>query len=232
MLIALPPCCLCRYDAHYVVRGDMREMAILADDDDAFEKIVIAIALECSSAPTRDDSGELVARDLSKLTKLAEKFPADLARVIAALAKEPEKPSPRFHFLIWGLASIVAGLFPLGLAVAVTAGEHSQSLGFYQITANGDLFAISAVLAFAGLGELFLLAWHIPKKKAGLIALTGIGMAILAAADSALYGISSSRFVGGVQTGNPWIAYGSLAMFALAAALTSSAAWTTGESEA
>lgn len=204
-------------------------------DDDAFKKIVIAIALECSSAPTRNDSGELVARDLSKLTKLAEKFPADLARVIAALAEEPEKPekpSPRFHLLIWGLASIVAGLFPLGLAAAVTAGEHSRSLGFYQITANGDLFAISAVLAFAGLGELFLLAWHIPKNKAGLIALTGIGMAILAAADSAFYGISSSRFEGGVQTGNPWIAYGSVAMFILAAALTSSAAWTTGESEA
>jgi hypothetical protein len=202
------------------------------NDDDAFQKIVIAIARECSSAPIRNDSGDLVARDLSKLTKLAEKFPADLARVIAALSEKPEKPSPRYHLLIWGLASIVAGLFPLGLAAAVTAAEHPKSLGFYQITANGDLFAISAVLAFAGLGELFLLAWHIPKKKAGLIALTSIGMAILAAADSALYGISSSRFEAGTQTGNPWIAYGSVAMFVLAAALTSSAAWTTGESEA
>jgi hypothetical protein len=201
-------------------------------DDEAFEKIVIAIALECSSAPTRDDSGELVARDLSKLTKLAEKFPADLARVIATLAEKPEKPSPRFHLLIWGLAAIIAGLFPIGLAAAVTAAEHSQDLGFYQMMSNGDLFAISAVLAFAGLGELFLLAWHIPKNRAGLIALTGIGMAILAAADSALYGISSSRFEEGAQAGNAWITYGSLAMFALAAALTSSAAWTTGESEA
>jgi asparagine N-glycosylation enzyme membrane subunit Stt3 len=124
-------------------------------------------------------------------------------------------------------------MLPLGLAAAVDAGEHANrfGVGFYQITAHGDLFAISGVLVLAGLGELLLSTWGISGNSAPNIAIPATLMAVVAACSSALYAVSYAHYAGGGQAGNAWIADGSTVMLALAAIVTSIGARNAGKGE-
>jgi hypothetical protein len=195
-----------------------------------FREDVILVAYENKETPIEQETlGRLEGLSkepkMSELSQLAILNPADFAEIIQFLTKKP-KPSDRVW--VWLAAAAFAALLPL-LFTEVTA---SWRLGFYEITANGDLFVISAVLLIAGLGELTVFFWRPPEGGVRQVALSALGMTILVALDCYYYGSASSNTaVSGKPAGSQLIAYGSLAMFAAAAMLTAFTAWKIGDSE-
>jgi hypothetical protein len=147
---------------------------------------------------------------------------ADLQRKHPELEiKRKRKATPRQRVIIWIICSVIAALLPI-IAVVVSIAINKQLLGFYQVTAKGDLLVIGAVLMVAGLAELFPILWRMPTGKEMNVVLIVIGMIFFVIADACWYGIILSRLpASGQPPGSGGVAYGSLAMYAVAAVLTS-----------
>ncbi len=139
--------------------------------------------------------------------------------------------TPKQRLVIWAICSVLAALLPM-IAIIVSAIISKRPLGFYQVTAKGDMLVIAAVLMIAGFAELVPVFWRMPVGKEMNMFLIFIGMLFFAIADACWYGIILYGIpASGEPPGSASVAYGSLGMYVVAALLTSYCVWLSGSSE-
>lgn len=157
---------------------------------------------------------------------------ADLKVKYPSLQIQPKRrATPKQRVIIWTVGAVIAAILPL-IATAVSAAANKQPTGFYQVTARGDLLIISAVLMIAGLAELVLLFWRMPEGKELQLALLPLGIVLYLVGDAFWYGTVSSHLSKSEgPTGDSALAYGSLVMFIIAAAVSSYCVWLAGAGE-
>lgn len=174
----------------------------------------------------RRDDKQTASAHLSdeQIADLKEKYPQ-------LQIQKKQRATPKQRVIIWLTGSVIAALLPLA-AIAVSAAADKEPYGFYEITAKGDLLVISAVLMIAGLAELVLLFWRMPDGKELHVALMPLGIVLYLAGDAFWYGIVSSRLpISSDPTGSPVLAYGSTAIFIIAAVVSSYCVWLAGTGE-
>jgi hypothetical protein len=141
------------------------------------------------------------------------------------------RATPKQRVIIWLAGAVIAALLPL-IATAIYTAANKQPLGFYQVTAKGELLIISAVLMIAGLAELVLLFWRMPAGKELQLALLPLGIVLYLVGVAFWYGAVSSHLpTSKAPTGDWGLAYGSSAMFVIAAAVSSYCVWLAGAGE-
>lgn len=198
----------------------VREVIILTESTETQITDIAATASIRKETGEEDTSSGLKNLSNVEIANLKVKYPE--------LEIRPKRrATPKQRVIIWITGAVIAALLPLA-AIAVSA----HPFGFYEVTAKGDLLVISAVLMIAGLAELVLLFWRMPDGKELHIALIPLGIVLYLAGDAFWYGLVSSQTPKlGEPAGTATLAYGSTAMFAVAAIITSYCVWLSGSGE-